>query len=120
MTAPLPLDGLDAPPRSNGELVFAEPWQSRAFGMAVTLHEAGRFTWEDFRSALVTRIAAADADPGDGSCGYYHHWLAALEDTLDGARIVSAQDLHDRSLALTARPSGHDHRNHQNPMPPPP
>jgi nitrile hydratase accessory protein len=105
----LPLDGPDAPPRSNGELVFAEPWQSRAFGMAVTLHEAGRFTWDEFRSALVSRIAAAENAPGGGNRGYYHHWLAALEDTLDDARIVSAHDVSERSRVLAHRPSGHDH-----------
>ena len=36
MTAPLDLAGPAAPPRDNGELVFAQPWESRAFGMAVT------------------------------------------------------------------------------------
>ncbi|MDT7620396.1 MAG: hypothetical protein QOF99_1297, partial [Pseudonocardiales bacterium] len=45
--APLESDGPGAPPRSNGELVFAEPWESRAFGMAVTLFDAGAFRWPD-------------------------------------------------------------------------
>ncbi|MFD9651474.1 hypothetical protein [Streptomyces mirabilis] len=31
MSAPLDIEGPAAPPRSNGELVFAEPWESRAF-----------------------------------------------------------------------------------------
>ena len=32
--------GAAAPPRSNGELVFEAPWESRSFGMAVALSEA--------------------------------------------------------------------------------
>lgn len=108
MTISLPVDGPAAPPRANGELVFAEPWQSRAFGMALTLQEAGLLSWEDFRSALVARIAEADGS-GDPGRGYYHHWLAALEDTLAGARIVSADELAQRSRTLALRPHGHDH-----------
>ncbi|MEU0818426.1 nitrile hydratase accessory protein [Streptomyces mirabilis] len=58
MTAPLDIDGTAAPPRANGELVFSEPWESRAFGMAVALYEASAFTWPQFQSALIARIAA--------------------------------------------------------------
>ncbi|MFD4609896.1 nitrile hydratase accessory protein [Streptomyces sp. NPDC058440] len=35
-----------------------EPWESRAFGMAVRLYEAGTFTWPEFQAALIARIAA--------------------------------------------------------------
>ena len=41
MTLPMDIEGSAAPPRANGELVFAEPWESRAFAMAVALCEAG-------------------------------------------------------------------------------
>ena len=30
-------------PRKNGELVFAEPWEGRAFGIAVALKESGTY-----------------------------------------------------------------------------
>ena len=33
------VDSPAAPPRSNAELVFSEPWESRAIGMAVSLYE---------------------------------------------------------------------------------
>lgn len=58
MSAPLDIEGPAAPPRSNGELVFAEPWESRAFGMAVTQYDAGALTWPEFQAALIPRIAA--------------------------------------------------------------
>ena len=33
--------GLAASPRDDGELVFAAPWESRAFGLALVLSETG-------------------------------------------------------------------------------
>ena len=49
-------------PRSNGELVFSAPWESRAFGMAVALHEQGAYDWDAFRDRLVAEIGANDPD----------------------------------------------------------
>ncbi|HET9317868.1 MAG TPA: cobalt chelatase, partial [Vicinamibacteria bacterium] len=46
------MEGHAALPRKNGELVFDEPWQGRAFGMAVALHEGGAYDWEEFRQEL--------------------------------------------------------------------
>ncbi|GAB3984035.1 hypothetical protein GCM10029978_092470 [Actinoallomurus acanthiterrae] len=34
---------------------------NRAFGMAVSLYEAGAFSWPEFQAALVARIAAWEA-----------------------------------------------------------
>jgi nitrile hydratase accessory protein len=90
--------GPAAPPRDNGELVFAAPWESRAFGMAVALHESGAFTWPVFAQALVARIGA----PGERS--YYVDWLGALEDVLGLAGEIDA-----RAATLAHRPGGHDH-----------
>ncbi|MFK4145125.1 nitrile hydratase accessory protein [Streptomyces sp. NPDC004065] len=110
MTAPLDIEGSAAPPRSNGELVFAEPWESRAFGMAVGLHEAGAFTWPAFRAALIARIAAWERAPvRDEPYGYYRHWLAALEDVLVDRCAVSREEIATRAEALAQRPPGHDH-----------
>jgi nitrile hydratase accessory protein len=110
VTAPLSIDGPTAPPRSNGELVFAEPWESRAFGMAVTLYEAGVFTWPQFQAALIARIAAWEADQSDGEpWNYYQQWLGALEDVLAGDGTVFADEIAARATALANRPPGHDH-----------
>jgi nitrile hydratase accessory protein len=111
MTAPLDIDGPAAPPRSNGELVFAEPWESRAFGMAVSLYEAGAFTWPEFQAALVARIGAWESMPArDEPYHYYQLWLAALEDVLIDAGAVSTDEIAVRMQALAQRPLGHDHR----------
>ena len=107
MTTALDVDGPAAPPRSNGELVFAEPWESRAFGLAMTLADTGAFEWEDFRQALIARIAAWD---GDGPYRYYRCWLEALERVLVTRGLVSDAALAERVAQLAARPAGHDHR----------
>lgn len=111
MSAPLAIDGPAAPPRSNGELVFAEPWESRAFGMAVSLYEAGLFTWAQFQAALIARIASWEAGHPAGDCwNYYRHWLGALEDVLAGDGTVFPDEVAHRAAALATRPEGHDHR----------
>lgn len=67
-------------PRDADGPVFAEPWQARAFALALALHEAGLFTWNEWAAALADEIkraqAAGDVDAGDT---YYNHWLATLE-----------------------------------------
>lgn len=110
MTADLDTEGPAAPPRANGELVFDEPWQSRAFGMAVLLAEAGVITWPQFRTALAARIAHWESGGDDEDWHYYRHWLSALEDVLTAGGIVSSDHVATRSCVLALRPDGHDHR----------
>ena len=86
-TLPAQLPGL--PMDADGP-VFREPWQARAFALAVTLHQRGLFTWPEWAQALAQQIVQAqargDADLGDT---YYQHWLAALE-TLVAAKGASS------------------------------
>lgn len=108
--APLAIDGPAAPPRSNGELVFAEPWESRAFGLAVTLYDAGAFRWSQFQAALVAQIAGWEREHPAGECySYYRCWLAALESVLVAVGMVAPHDVAKRAAVLAARPAGHDH-----------
>jgi nitrile hydratase accessory protein len=71
-----PLEAIPSIPRDRGEPVFREPWQARAFAMAVSLHEKDVFTWPEWAQALATELAAAPADAGSH---YYERWLSALE-----------------------------------------
>ena len=110
MTTPaavLDVDGPAAPPRSNGELVFAEPWESRAFGLAMTLNAGGVFDWEEFRQHLIRAVADAE-EP----FSYYRCWLLALERVLDDKGVVGGEELLRRAKELEARPAGHDHEGH--------
>jgi nitrile hydratase accessory protein len=110
MSAPVDVDGPAAPPRSNGELVFAEPWESRAFAMAVALSEAGVFSWPHFQAALISRISRWQTTALEGSpWRYYDHWLGALEDVVSGCIALDATDIAARAKTLAQRPAGHDH-----------
>jgi nitrile hydratase accessory protein len=77
-TAPLP--------RSNGELVFEEPWQGRALGMTVVALEHARIPWSEFSNRLAEAVRQHGYDPDEpAAAAYYAAWLDALEATLGGA-----------------------------------
>lgn len=103
----LDVSGPAAPPRSNGELVFAAPWESRAFGLAMALYEGGLFEWEDFRQQLIDAVARAEA--AGGEFAYYRCWLEALQTLLDVEGVVDRAAVEERAGELAARPAGHDH-----------
>jgi nitrile hydratase accessory protein len=113
MTTPtldLDVEGPAAPPRSNGELVFAEPWEGRAFGLTMALVHGGTISYETFRTALIERISAWEAAPPAGErFSYYRCWLQALEQVLTGAGLVGMDQVAERSAAFAGRPAGHDH-----------
>ena len=94
----------------DGELVFAEPWQSRAFGLAMALHQAGAFDWEEFRRRLIARISdwESSPEPGEGF-SYYRCWLDALEQVVVRRKLVAAGAVRARAVDLAARPAGWDH-----------
>ena len=87
------MSGPAAMPRRNGELVFAEPWQGRAFGMAVALSEGGAFSWEEFRQALIAEIAVAERR--EAPFEYYEVWLATFERLLAAKGLVSTGELDE-------------------------
>jgi nitrile hydratase accessory protein len=74
------MSGSSALPRMSGELVFHDEWERRAFAIAVSLAEQGRFEWLEFQQQLIKAIALAEsADAQRPSRGYYESWMAALE-----------------------------------------
>jgi len=109
VTAVLDLDGVAAPPRSNGELVFAEPWEGRAFGLAMALTDSGAVSYDVFRAALIARIAAWEAGPRAEPYSYYRCWLQALEQVLADGGLLDAAEVGERAAAFAVRPAGHDH-----------
>ena len=70
----LDVDGLTAPPRRNGELIFEAPWQSRVFGLCAaiveTCFDGDR---EPFRRHLSAAISAEPDRP------YWDSWTVALQ-----------------------------------------
>lgn len=85
----------EAPPRSNGELVFEAPWESRAFGMAVALAHHGLFAWDEFRRALAEELGRhATADQ------YWMAWAIALEKVVLERGAIEDEELCSRVLEL--------------------
>lgn len=99
-------------PRSNGELVFKEPWESRAFGMAAALADQGVFNWKDFQHGLIAAIAEyeKDRDSIETPYHYYERWFATLEALVVGNGLLSKQDIDALTEDFCKRPHGHDHR----------
>ena len=67
-------------PRDAEGPVFREPWEAQAFAIALTLHQRGLFTWNEWAATLADEIKRAQAggDPDTGET-YYQHWLDTLE-----------------------------------------
>ena len=108
MTADTPsvdadLEGPLSPPRDNGEIVFATPWERRVFGLTVAACRSGAFDWEAFRQRLIRRIADDELRP------YWRSWAAALEDVLETTGILARGELDDRHREFSTRPAGFDH-----------
>jgi len=82
-------------PRAGDDPVFREPWEARAFAIAMALHDRGLFTWTEWASALAQQIKQAQAK-GDIDTGenYYRHWLATLESLVSAKGIAPASVLH--------------------------
>ena len=88
-------------PRKNGELIFSEPWESRVFGMAITLHREGTYPWEEFQTQLIAEINSVDCKSGSGS-DYYEHWLAAFEKLLLEKGIMTPTELECRTAEFAS------------------
>src|SRR5438093_13346511 len=101
MAAPDPritaMDEQAALPRQNGELVFEGPWESRAFGLAVALNEAGVYPWRDFSQGLAAETAAEDQQGAHAS--YYERWLETLEKLAIARGLVTLDELDTRTAA---------------------
>jgi nitrile hydratase accessory protein len=82
-------------PRDADGPVFREPWEARAFAMALALHEAGVFSWNEWAEALGAEIKRAQAagDPDTGET-YYQHWLATLEHLVAAKGVTTSASLH--------------------------
>ena len=94
------MTGAAALPRKNGELVFEEPWEGRAFGLAVAMNEGGVYDWPDFRDRLVAETAA-DEQRGERT-NYYQRWVRALERLALDRGLVTSVELDSRSAVLAA------------------
>jgi nitrile hydratase accessory protein len=92
----------DSPPRRNGALHFRQPWEGRAFGLALALSKKGHYEWEAFRQALITSIAEWEAEHAtdDPTWDYYQRWLIALERLAIASDVIDEVALESRTAAI--------------------
>lgn len=103
---------------------FDEPWQARAFGVAVALAagggvdggggpDGGPYDWSAFQSRLIAAVEADgggdDPDAGDGDTdpaavdgAYYRQWLTALERLLDERGLLDREEVAERAAEFAA------------------
>lgn len=108
------LKTLESIPRRDNEPVFSEPWEAEVFALALSLHEQGLFTWNEWADALSAAISKAQAT-GDPDLGdtYYLHWLAALEQLVVDKQLGDATQL---SALFTAWDTAARHTEHGQPI----
>jgi nitrile hydratase accessory protein len=93
------MDGPARLPRDNGELVFSEPWEARAFALAVALVEQLDLPWDAFRQRLIDEVTQAPERP------YYESWAAALESLVVTLGLTSADALDEETSYVRRRSS---------------
>lgn len=91
------------PPLTEEEnLDVTELWQTRAFGLAVSLHDAGYFEWETFRQQLISTIEEWDNshDAGNSDWDYWECWLDALETVLRKSKLLNNGEVESENRSI--------------------
>lgn len=99
MSVTVDLEGSAAIPRSNGEPVFDAPWQSRAFGMVVSLHESGLYPWDEFKARLIEEIDRSGIDETCDPALYYRQFTAAFTRLMVEKGLLDGEEIALRTLA---------------------
>jgi nitrile hydratase accessory protein len=103
-----------------GDRAFENPWEIRAFALAVAAYQNRQYEWSEFQLSLIEAIRQWEQDgaPVDGEpWSYYEHWLTALETVLAGNGLLSDADLDDRTKTVLATPPDrHNQHAHWEPI----
>ena len=101
------MDQTLAVPRKNGELQFEAPWEARAFGLALALHEEGVYEWGDFSGQLATEIGQAEQSREEST--YYERWLRALEAIAKENSLLTEEELEKKASEVASADDHHHH-----------
>jgi nitrile hydratase accessory protein len=94
------------------ELVFDEPWEVRAFALAIAAHTSGQYPWKDFQESLVASIKTWENsvdDLADPSWSYFEHWVNALQDVLENSGHLDAGTVRARVQGVLDTPANRNH-----------
>jgi nitrile hydratase accessory protein len=100
-----------------GDKGFDEPWELRAFAMAVAAHHEGHYEWSEFQQSLISSIERWESDVDGEPWSYYEHWLTALEAVLASKGALTEDDLDQRTkIVLTTPRDANHHEAHREPV----
>lgn len=91
------------------QLTFEQPWELRAFALAVAAHHNGYYDWSEFQLALIGAIRRWEGDEEQSPWRYYDHWLEALETVLSGTGVLEGSELDDRAHTVLSTPRDANH-----------
>lgn len=103
------LTELPGPGDDAEQLSFNEPWELRAFAVAVAAYHRGLYDWSEFQLALIGAIRRWEGDPESAPWRYYERWLEALETVLSGTGVLTGTELDGRAGAVLATPRSANH-----------
>jgi nitrile hydratase accessory protein len=107
----------DLPGDHHGERAFDEPWELRAFAMAVAAYHNGKYEWSEFQLSLIDSIRRWEDGDGGEPWDYYEHWLNALETVLADSGVLSEAVLDERTRSVLAVPrNANHHEAHREPV----
>lgn len=101
-----------------GDQAFTQPWELRAFAMAVAAYEDGQYEWSEFQASLAGSIGSWERESHGEPWSYYEHWLTALEAVLaQKGALPDAAALEERTQTVLATPrNANHHRAHREPV----
>jgi nitrile hydratase accessory protein len=104
-------------PGGSGDRSFDQPWELRAFAIAVAAYHSGQYEWSEFQLSLIACIKQWKQSGGREPWSYYEHWLEALETVLAGNGALSGAALDERTKSVLATPKNKNHHQaHRQPV----
>jgi nitrile hydratase accessory protein len=104
-------------PGGSGDRSFDQPWELRAFAVAVAAYHSGQYEWSEFQLSLIKSIKQWEQSGGHEPWNYYEHWLEALETVLAGNGVLSEAALDERTRTVLATPkNANHHQAHRQPV----
>jgi nitrile hydratase accessory protein len=91
------------------QLTFEQPWEIRAFALAVAAYQNGQYDWSEFQLALIDAIHRWEGDDESAPWRYYDRWLEALETVLSGTGVLTGTELDERAHTIRTTPRTADH-----------
>ncbi len=107
----------DLPGGGVDERLLNEPWELRAFAMAVAAYHDGKYEWSEFQLSLIQAIKQWEEGSAGEPWSYYEHWVTALETVLAENGVLSDAALDERTREVLATPrNANHHEAHREPV----